>query len=383
MQELILKGSPFDQGVTIGDAFSERIRARALARERMNPESEFSSEAERASECPGADDPTLYLAQCGEVLFYMKEHVPDLIELMHGVARGAGCSFEDIFRLNCQRAIAGTRPRTDIFEGCSAVAARTDDAGMVLARTGDGMAHPGKPKPGLPGAWDNDFAVFKVVPDRGLRHILFGDVETLVAGDGMNEAGVSYGCLNVPYGPLRVGGGIPYNLVGRALVARAESAGHALEILTGWRQASRAKCWPVVDGAGGCLAIEKCFDRTGVATPDEDDVLAHANDYLSPEMQDLADGDENSADRVRTLGGFIHQAQAEGGVTVATMEAAVRLHAEAGSICRHGEAGRADGCGFTNSAAVYLPEQRKMRVMCGNHPCRAEFHELTFDSWGA
>jgi hypothetical protein len=30
-----------------------------------------------------------------------------------------------------------------------------------------------------------------------------------------------------------------------------------------------------------------------------------------------------------------------------------------------------------------LPEQRKMHVMCGDHPCRAEFHELDFDSWRA
>ncbi len=379
VQELTLRGSPFDQSVVIGDTFSERIRARASACGRLTPESEYLSEAERASECPDSDDSILYLAQCAELLFYIREHAPDLIELMHGVARGAGCTFEEIFRLNCQRAIAATRPREDIFTSCSAVAARTDDAGIVLARTGDYEIDPAKPKPLLPGTWDNDAVVFEVVPDSGMRHVLFGSAETLVAGDGMNEAGVSFGCLNLPYGPPRTGGGIPYNLVGRALVQRAESVEHAAQILSGWRQASRAKCWPVVDAAGGCLAIEKCFDRTGLVRAAPDGVFAQANDYLSPELRDLADHNESSADRVRTLREFISRAQARGGVTVATMEAAVRLHAEAGSLCRHGDAGRSDTLGFTTSAVLYLPEQSKMRVLYGDHPCRTHFQELTFD----
>jgi len=379
LQELILKGSSFEQGRSIGAAFADRIRTRAAAHERMGPQSEYGSDAERASECPKTNDPAIYLAQCAELLLYLQQHVPDLIALMRGVAAGADCTFEDIFRLNCQRAIAGTRPRRDLLESCSAVAASTDDAGMVLARTGDGMLDPARPTPALPGGWSSDLAVFKIVPRRGLRHILFGSVETLVAGDGMNEVGVCFGCLNLPYGPLRVGGGVPYNLVGRALAPRAETADHAVEILSGWRQASRAKCWPVVDGAGRSLAIEKCFARTGLARPAPDGVLAHANDYLSPQMQDLADGDQNSADRVRTLRDFVARARAAGTVTAATMEVAVQVHAEAGSICRHGAPGRSDRLGFTSSAAIYLPQQRKMRVLCGDHPCRGEFHELSFD----
>jgi hypothetical protein len=241
------------------------------------------------------------------------------------------------------------------------------------------MLDPARPRPKLPGGWSGELAVFKVVPDRGLRHILFGSVDTLVAGDGMNEAGVSFGCLNLPYGPLRIGGGIPYNLVGRALAPRAESAAHAIEILSGWREASRAKCWPLVDGTGAAVAVEKCFDRTGVVRPDAGGVLVHANDYLADYLQDLADGDRNSADRVGTLRRHIARMRSGGKLTVAALEAATRLHAGQGAICRHGEPGRSDGLGFTSSAAVYLPEQRKMRVLCGDHPCRGVFREVGFD----
>ena len=381
MNTLLLKGSSFQQGATIGKAFAARIRTRAAAHERMTAQSEYISDAERASECPQSDDPTRYLAQCAEVLFYLEEHAPDLIDLMQGVARGAGCSFEDVFRLNCCKAIAATRPRDDVLDGCSAVAAHTDDAGMVLARTGDGEVDPDEPRPTLSGTWGDEVMVFLVVPDHALRHILFGSVTTLVAGDGMNEAGVSFGCLNLPYGPLRVGGGIPYNLVGRALAPRAESVQHAADILTDWRQASRAKCWPLVDAQGGCLAAEKMFDRTGLARPAADGVYAQGNDYISAELQDLADHNQSSSDRTGTLREFINRAQSEGGVTVATMEAAVRLHAEAGSICRHGDPGRSDARGFTSTAAVYLPQRLEMRVLAGDHPCRASFHRVTFDGW--
>jgi len=87
----------------------------------------------------------------------------------------------------------------------------------------------------------------------------------------------------------------------------------------------RASRRPLVLSAGSCLAVEKCFDRTGVVWPAQDGALAQASDYLSPPMQDLADGDENCAKRVGTLHGFIACTKAEGALTVATMEAAVRL----------------------------------------------------------
>jgi hypothetical protein len=195
----------------------------------------------------------------------------------------------------------------------------------------------------------------------------------------MNEAGVSFGCLNLPYGPPRMGGGIPYNLVGRALAPRAESVETAQEILTGWRQTSRAKSWPLVDGNGHSLAVEKCFDRTGVVKPDEEGVMALANDYLSPQLEDLADRDPSSAERAKTLREFVATQRLGGALTVETMMDALRIHATVGSICRHGGFEPSDRGGFTGSAVVYLPEKREMHVMCGDHPCRAAFHALTFD----
>jgi len=376
MVRLVLRGSPFEQGLAIGKAFGERIRAR-LSQGCCPSGEQYASEAERAAESREQDEPAEYLARCAEVLLYLQEHAPDLVELMRGVARGAGCSFEEVFRLNSRRAIAATRIRTDELFGCSAVIAPTEDAGVVLARTGDEMLQPGQAPPALRGVWDEGLAVFDVRPARGLRHILFGSVEELVAGDGMNEAGVCFACLNLPYGPQGVGGGIPYNLVGRALAPRAESVGHALEILSQWRQASRSKCWPLADGEGRCMAVEKSFDRTGVVEPGPDGVLAHANDYMSPALADLAANERNSADRVRTLRDYVARVRASGTLTSRAMQDALRVHSAAGSICRHGQPGPADALGFTSSAVVYLPQLRRMHVLCGAHPCRGQFHELS------
>jgi hypothetical protein len=56
-----------------------------------------------------------------------------------------------------------------------------------------------------------------------------------------------------------------------------------------------------------------------------------------------------------------------------------RLHAPAGSICRHGTPGAADDSYHTIGAVLYIPARGQVQVMFGDRLCRARLEIFEFD----
>ena len=359
MRQVVLKGDARERGRQLGETFRDDVRAG------VEP---FTAKALGARR---ADLAQRYQA----VVDYTQQHAPELVAEMRGLAEAARCPFEDVFWRHCQLAIETAGTSGDEPQQCSAFAAVTADAGAVLADTVDFAA------PRLPISFydQRGLVLNRVSPSRGPRYMTVSQAGSLCGGLAMNEAGFACGCLSVPRPPIQRGAGLSYLLIARALASRARTVDEALALLRGWVQLGNAKCWPVIDGHGRYAAIEKACDRTALVDP-ADGLMVHANDYLSEAMQDLANGDAHSRDRLALLKSRFGAARSKGApITLRFMAECLQLHGEAGSVCRHGAPGAADDRYHTIAAVLYIPQRRQMQVLAGASPCQAELQTFGFD----
>lgn len=359
MRQIILRGCAVERGQQLGETFRCEIQDRVEA---------FTAAAltNKLAE---------FAPQYRAVLEYMQQHTPELIDQMRGMAQGAGCEFKAVFYQHCASAIEATKAADDSKQQCSAFAAITVDAGAVLGNTVDFC------KPRMPISYygEQGFVLQREIPLSGPRYVRVCRVGTLWGGLGINEEGLACGSLSVPAAPAQTGGGISYLLIAPALVARAKTTTEAIELLQGWVQLGNSKCWPVIDGQGRYVAVEKSFNRAAVLEP-KGGLLFHANDYLCPQMHDLADGQQHSKDRIAVLERRFRRARENSEpINLKFVAGCLRLHAEAGSICRHGQPGPIDDRYYTIAAALFIPARREVQLIAGVHPCRGRLETFSFD----
>jgi isopenicillin-N N-acyltransferase-like protein len=358
MKVLTLEGTAFERGVAYGSECAEIIARRA----------------------EGWNDPLTHFPKwpkqrveqvAGNILFYMMDHTPEIIEEMRGIAKGAGRSFSEVFFINCRYAMGHVLRGRGQPSSCSNFVADTADCGPMLGKTADNGYYPGI-------TVDKEFLIQRVKPSRGLRWVGAVRPGELLTEAGINEAGLAVGQSSGPSGLYQEGHGVSYPHIIRHLLQFCSSADEALDFLLNTAIAGKGVVFMLADARGAFHCVEAWSDRRGVREP-ENGALYCANLFVHPDMQFLPPRHDlaHSKARMRNFAQLYAEQAKKGPYTEAFMEKVLTYHADEGSICRHGKDDPADFGGYSFGFLFYCRD-RVMKFSPGQ-PCQEEFLRFTFD----
>ncbi len=254
MYEITLRGGPRARGRSQGEAFAAEIRG-------------------LMAECQSAwlaGMPTGRVALLRDnMVTYMRNHWPALIDELAGIAEGADLPFDDICTLNFVSAIGALGP------GCSNFIVRQTASGPVLGKTSD------------IGEDYRYYSLQRVMPDEGgLSYLAISWIGCLWAEVGINSAGLSLGQGSGPTQPAQRGYGVPTLQYPRALLAGCKDTAEALALSAHLDMAGKGLNMAMVDAAGDAAVVERSGTRYCARRPAADAIYC-TNHFVSAEMQGM------------------------------------------------------------------------------------------------
>jgi isopenicillin-N N-acyltransferase-like protein len=209
----------------------------------------------------------LFLSHCRAVF-------PQYVEELQGIAEGAGVPFEEVFMLQCEELWESSVWHSSSIwthRGCTDFAARgkaTIDGSTLLAHTND-----------LSSSVENNLVILKIHVE-GEPEFLGVSVGGIGFSAGFNAAGIALTGNQVDSNDLRPG--VPRLMMVRAILA-SRRLGEAMNICLLPQRASNYNN-VIADSSGEIYSME------GSATDCEpiyivENILAHANHYVSPPMR--------------------------------------------------------------------------------------------------
>jgi isopenicillin-N N-acyltransferase-like protein len=283
--------------------------------------------------------------------------LPEYVTELAGIAEGADLPLDHLFVAMCE----------ELFEpspgsGCTDLAARgraTVDGSTLVAHTND-----------LGPETEEELVILRVqAADE--PEFLAVSVGGLGLSAGLNTAGISLTGNQVSSTDVRIG--VPRLLVVRAILA-ARTLGEAMDTCLLPQRASSYN--NIIADANG-----EVYSMEGAATDCEplyieDDLLAHANHYISPAMRD------KEADRNAIGSSVIRQHRAmrllrenRGGLSPDLFRQLLADHANyPASICKHGIES------VTVFAVIICVEDRRVWIGRGR-PCQTIWHEHQLERW--
>jgi isopenicillin-N N-acyltransferase-like protein len=296
-----------------------------------------------------------------------RREAPELVEEMHGIARGAAVPFERVFLLNSLLDLNSFRylDLANAFAGCStfAVAAEAGTGKTLVGQTYD-----------MPAFHQDYLTLLRLRPAAGPRQLVF-TFAGIVGAAGLNEAGIA---LNINFlSPRDVGLGRLHSVVVRQVLASPQLA----DALTHPVMPPRAggAHFLVADRDGNVVSVETTARRFAVAYPDGP-ALGHTNHYLAAELRYTeylrAGSIGGSLARHTTLRRFLRERGDR--LTVEALMELTRDHtAHPRSICAHGSVGEPAECRTrTVAALVQVPADGVMHVTNGC-ACEGDYHAVT------
>lgn len=257
-----LSGTPSEIGTAHGEAQRERVRECA---------DRFISWV-----CDGAsialDEKSLW-EKWKPQLAFSESVAPDLVEEMHGIARGSGVAFERVFLLNSMLDLVGFHylPMTQNF-GCTTFATVTD-AGS--GRTLIGQTYD------MPKFLRESLLILRIRPAEGPRQLIF-TFAGIVGACGFNDAGVG---LSINFlSPLDTGIGRLHSHVVRQILASDNLA----DALTSPAVPPRAggAHYLVAHEGGDIASLETTGKRMEMFLP-EGNSIGHTNHYLGTTLKNV------------------------------------------------------------------------------------------------
>jgi len=282
---------------------------------------------------------------------------PQFVAELEGIAEGANVSFEELFLVMCEELWAPAA-----WRGCTDFAARgraTVNGATLLAHTND------RPP------WTEDEMVILKVQAGDEPEFLGVSTGGVGYSAGFNAAGIVLTGNELACNDIRPG--VPRTLIVRAILA-ARRLGEALDACLLPQRASNYNNI-IADAHGEVYSME------GSATDCEaiyiaDDILAHANHYVSPAMR------QYEADR-NTIGNSIlrHNRALRllrdnfGRLSPELFQTLLADHANyPASICKH------DGESVTVFSMIVNPAERRAWIGHGR-PCQTTYYEYTLAPW--
>lgn len=291
-------------------------------------------------------------------LAYTRAAFPQYIEELEGIAEGSGFSLQDIFLAHCE----------ELWEpaawskGCTDMAARgsaTIDGSTLLAHTND-MA----PK------YEKELVILKV--QAGDEPEFLGvSIAGLGYSSAFNAAGISLTGNEVTSNDVRPG--VPRIMVVRAILA-ARRLGEAMDACLLPTRASSYNNL-IADTNGEVYCME------GSATDCEpiyidDDILAHANHYVSPAMRRFeAHRNDISGSIIRYNRAYRLLRENKGKLSVERFKQLLADHANfPASICKH------KGVSITVFSIIIKLDELRAWIGLGR-PCRPAWQEFSLEPW--
>jgi len=287
-----------------------------------------------------------------------EEYLPRAVDMLRGIAEGAGASFEQLLALNCSEETT-----------CAAdwVWPPGDGHCTSFAFTAGGRTVTGHNEDWYPD--DIEALVVRRVRVRGgAEYISVGPAYYLPI-TGVTARGFSSAANTVYFRDERVG--VPNNVV---LAGVLESAGldEAAALIAGAPRA-RGSNHLFADETGRILDVETSATR--LARLDGGACFAHTNHYVSPELSPAdASRSEGSPKRLARAYELLAAGLQAGTDPVELATSVLRDHAGApDSICAHwNDADPAQDQSVTTVSMVWEPAERRVRVAAGQ-PCAHDY----------
>ena len=287
-----------------------------------------------------------------------REYAPHLDEELHGIADGAGLTYEEICMLQVRSELAYPASLR-AADGCSSVAVQAahPNAGATVVGTNLDMGAELEPL-GI---------VLHLEPEHGPR-ILTWTLAGVVGQTGLNSSGLVR-CGNVLFcAGWRVG--VPTSFLFRRILEQETLEAAALLCCSTRRAKSNNIMLAHADDL--ILDIEMTVDDERLIHP-ADHTLCHTNHYTSPDLEevDLFPTQEDSRTRLARLHEYLQDAVS---LDEAAMEQLMSDHANApSSVCKH----LADDSkrSKTIASCVMTPALGRMRIAMGS-PCEAGYETL-------
>ncbi len=340
-----VSGSHYDIGGAIGQGYGPKVGEALAYYDRVLQVAGHMSLDEAA-------------AQVMKYLPYAEETLSEFVEEIRGIADGAGVEFELVFVINTLEALVSDLPRF----GCTGIAVNLPERDEVwLAHNEDWYAE------------DACRVAVVIAQPQGEPAFLSVINGPLLPAVGFNEEGIGQGVNSVYPTDVRVG--VPRTFSSRR-VLEARNLGEAMQFA----------CLP--GRAGGynhLLATDDgelyCFETTAKEFDAlyGEDILAHANHYLSPHLHAISDpphpGSIIRANRARKLARS-HLAAGLDGRTALTRALTDHVnHPE--SICAHPQPTEPYEAQTATVFSVVVELRSRRAWVTSGPPCQGAYQEFS------
>lgn len=334
MDTVVLRGSPQARGIQQGRALRERIQEHwELYRTQVYPS------------LPEAQVRPILANMLG----FLQERFPEVLEELEGIAQGAGLDFEAVARVNFGGAIAAiiysnSSPAT----GCSCVAFTDSPDGAIIGKNTDSVGMP-----------ELHYVLKIVVPDRGVPYIGYGDPGGPWVEAAINTDGLAIGQASSSIQRGQDGRGMPILHSLHLTMQYTSRTWQAVDFLGGIIHAGKCSNLMIADAEGEVVALERGYDRQVVRMP-EDGHLFFTNHVVSAEMQTavIPSASASSMGRLeRYQAIFANECPAH---TIEGLRRVISDHGRPASPCGHPGS---EMC--TRYACILVPRRREMRLYRG------------------
>lgn len=274
-----LRGAPYERGLALG-----RTRAAAVA--------DCLRDWLRSLTLGGVASPRTYLAEMLErtaFLAAVKDHAPDLLEEVHGLAEGSSCPFGLIFAAQCmdeEWAYRAKTLRTQPKEKCSTVGVKRAEGGVLIGQNMD-----------LGGYTAGHQILYRLSNDDAVPGALIPSVGCMIGLLGVNTSGIAVCVNSIPQLPSQREG-LPVAFMIRKLL-QTTSLGAALDQIGSVPHAT-GQHYLIADAAE-IVSLEASPDKIVRYMPADRDCILHTNHPLAAELVDLSKQSENSRARLACL----------------------------------------------------------------------------------
>jgi isopenicillin-N N-acyltransferase-like protein len=354
---LELTGRPYDMGRCHGEALKEPIAefvATITAVHRMNNRYLRVEQGDLA-------------ALCGKYLGFLEKFSPELVAEMHGIADGAGVTFEEILYLNSFLELEdlrapglGARLLPDSLWGCTTlnVTSMAGEGGRAyIGQTFDMEKYYGR-----------FLCLLRITPEAGPTQLIVS-FAGILGLNGLNSAGLGAVINKVTATDAR--SGVIYPCILRRALA-AERIGDALGAVIFSPRAGGIN----YQLAGSGLAFCAETSATSYQLLDSDGAMAHTNHFVGTDMRRfetpnwLSHG--GSMVRKQVADNFLRQRR--GRLNPDNLKELMRDHTNhPRCICAHGFPGEDERTAFHTVFAVLMDPEAGWLDLCSGNPCEKDF----------
>jgi len=346
-----LKGNHYDMGVVHGRALAREIRAN------LNLYYDMVKGLT-------ALEPDSCLARAGRYIDTLETKTPELLEEMHGIAKGAQVTLEEILFLNARSELMSMSAESGVTSGeCTTI-------GLAARRTRGG-------NPIIAQNWDwhervrHTTAVFRSNPTDGPAAVFYAEAGQ-VGKIGFNENGVG-----VVFNFLTTGE-VSYALPVHVLLRMILNAKDAVEATAMIKGADRGGTvhFLIGDRSGHIRGLE-LTPQEAIEFRPEDGVIHHTNHYCDPKLS------EKDAGRLLMVDTTVRYDRAAALISAREQwdnQSLSEIFSDhdnhPASICRHVRASDPEFLHMVTVASIIIDlAARKMLISCGQ-PCKSAYREI-------